>query len=89
MINCTPILVVLLACVNLVAAEVYYVGPTIGGIVGLVRRVDVFFFFLTRFVWIDCAYFGYHRCGGNSPFRQTIGRKTSLDSFHRFLSNYR
>jgi hypothetical protein len=35
-INFTPILVVLLACVNLVSAEYYYIGPTVGGIVGLV-----------------------------------------------------
>ena len=34
---CAPVLLILLACVNLVNAEAYYVGPTIGGIVGLVR----------------------------------------------------
>jgi hypothetical protein len=44
MINCTPILVLLLAFVNLVSAEVYYVGPTVGGIVGLVSRNNGFFF---------------------------------------------
>jgi hypothetical protein len=46
--NCTPLLVLLLACVNLVSAEVYYVGPTIGGIVGLVSKNNSFFFVLNK-----------------------------------------
>jgi hypothetical protein len=32
----TPVLILLLAFVNCVAANTYYIGPTIGGIVGLV-----------------------------------------------------
>ncbi|CAF1083854.1 unnamed protein product [Adineta ricciae] len=32
----TPILVLLLALVNCVAADYYYVGPTVGGIIGLI-----------------------------------------------------
>jgi hypothetical protein len=42
-INCTPILVFLLTCVNSVAADYYYIGPTIGGIVGLVSKNKFFF----------------------------------------------
>lgn len=41
MIACTPVLFVLLACVNLVNAEAYYIGPTVGGIVGLVRQKKI------------------------------------------------
>ncbi|CAF1317328.1 unnamed protein product [Adineta steineri] len=36
LINSATLSVFLLAFVNCVAAEVYYVGPTIGGIVGLI-----------------------------------------------------
>jgi hypothetical protein len=43
MINFTPILVLLLNCVNLVSAEYYYIGPTVGGIVGLVSKTEGFF----------------------------------------------
>lgn len=36
LLNATPILALLLAMINCVSAEVYYVGPTVGGILGLV-----------------------------------------------------
>jgi putative effector of murein hydrolase LrgA (UPF0299 family) len=36
MINFTSILVFLFACVNVVSAEYYYIGQTVGGIVGLI-----------------------------------------------------
>jgi len=42
-INCTPILILLLACVNVVSADYYYIGPTVGGIVGLVSKNKYFF----------------------------------------------
>ncbi len=46
MINYTSILILLLACVNLVSAEYYYIGQTVGGIVGLVsKNKDICFFF--------------------------------------------
>jgi len=32
----TPVLILLLTFVNYVAADAYYIGPTIGGIVGLI-----------------------------------------------------
>ena len=37
-INTTPILILLLALVNCVSAETYYIGPTIGGILGVVSE---------------------------------------------------
>jgi len=36
LMNSTPILVCLLAFVNCVAADIHYIGPTVGGIVGLI-----------------------------------------------------
>jgi len=47
-INFTPFLVLLLAFVNLVSADVYYVGPTIGGIVGLVSKNNSFVLLLNK-----------------------------------------
>jgi hypothetical protein len=41
--NCTPILVLLLACVKSVAADYYYIGPTVGGVIGLVSEKKYFF----------------------------------------------
>lgn len=38
LINFTPILVLLLACADCVSAGAYYIGPTVGGIVGLVSK---------------------------------------------------
>lgn len=63
-------------------------------VVLLVWLVEImgFFFFLADNICFLClkdySYFGYNRCCGNYSFRQTIGRKTSLDSFHCFLSYY-
>jgi hypothetical protein len=37
-----PILVFLLACVNCVAADNYYIGPTVGGILGLVSENKIY-----------------------------------------------
>ena len=36
LLNATPVLSLLFALINCVSAEVYYVGPTVGGILGLV-----------------------------------------------------
>lgn len=36
LLHATPVLALLFALINCVSAEVYYVGPTIGGILGLV-----------------------------------------------------
>ena len=38
LINSTPVMVLFLALINSVAADVHYIGPTAGGIVGLVSR---------------------------------------------------
>jgi hypothetical protein len=44
LINSASVLIFLLACVKFASAEVYYIGPTIGGIVGLVSSNDVVLF---------------------------------------------
>ncbi|CAF1303830.1 unnamed protein product [Adineta steineri] len=36
LMNYSSILILLLACVKFAAADTYYVGPTIGGVVGLI-----------------------------------------------------
>ncbi|CAF1028279.1 unnamed protein product [Rotaria sordida] len=36
LINFTTVLVLLLGCVKCVSADAYYIGPTIGGILGLI-----------------------------------------------------
>jgi hypothetical protein len=41
--NCTPILVLLLACVKFASADAYYIGPTVGGVIGLVSEKKYFF----------------------------------------------
>ena len=38
-IKSTPILLTLLALVNCVAADAYYIGPTVGGVLGLVNEI--------------------------------------------------
>lgn len=36
LINIATVSIVLLSCMKLVAADTYYIGPTVGGIIGLV-----------------------------------------------------
>lgn len=38
-IKSIPILFTLLALVNCVAADAYYIGPTVGGVLGLVNEI--------------------------------------------------
>jgi hypothetical protein len=59
----TPVLILLLAFVNSVAADTRYIGPTVGGILGLVS----FFLFYVKnkflgFFFKDHSYFGYYCC---------------------------
>lgn len=42
LIKSTPILLTLLALVNCVAADAYYIGPTVGGVLGLVSNMRNF-----------------------------------------------
>jgi len=50
LINSAPVLVILLAFVNCVAADGYYIGSSIGGVLGLVISIlKVSFYFISKF----------------------------------------
>ncbi len=64
LMNSASVLVFLMGFVNCVAADSYYIAPTVGGIVGLVSYFMIFFFMLKIkfYLFLDHPYCGYNCC---------------------------